>query len=177
MKICELCNKEFEAWINIDGKLRNLQRRKLCLDCSPFGSKNTKTAKSIQRAKQSIIESRICNTCGRLFKSNRRWRCSPCCVKIRRIKSKIKAVEMLGGQCERCGWHGNIAGYEFHHKENFKKEFGIGDRNNKSWGSIIDEIKKCELLCSICHRIEHTNRSNMLLLKVFNEYKDTYLKI
>jgi len=35
--ICQNCNSEFNSKAIIDGKERNLQRRKYCLNCSPFG--------------------------------------------------------------------------------------------------------------------------------------------
>lgn len=41
MKTCELCKSQFKTRIKIDGKLRNLQSRKFCLICSPFGYHNT----------------------------------------------------------------------------------------------------------------------------------------
>lgn len=38
----ELCQKEFPISIIIDGKRRVLNKRKYCLECTPFGSHNTK---------------------------------------------------------------------------------------------------------------------------------------
>lgn len=40
--ICEKCEQEFQRRQVIDGILRDLGKRKQCLDCSPFGVKNTK---------------------------------------------------------------------------------------------------------------------------------------
>lgn len=34
--ICQNCDKEFQSKVIIDNKERNLQRRRYCLDCSPF---------------------------------------------------------------------------------------------------------------------------------------------
>ena len=61
----------------------------------------------------------------------------------------------MGGKCIRCGWSGNVAALEFHHN-NDDKIFAIGSASNKSWKFIVTELQKCELLCSNCHRIEHT---------------------
>ena len=36
--ICQNCKKEFQPKVIIDNAERNLQRRKYCLDCSPFGN-------------------------------------------------------------------------------------------------------------------------------------------
>lgn len=40
-KLCPKCNAEIPKKITIDNKIRNLHKRKYCLDCSPFGTHNT----------------------------------------------------------------------------------------------------------------------------------------
>src|SRR5438132_10061261 len=40
MKHCLNCGKSVPVRLVVDGKLRNLNRRKYCLDCSPFGANN-----------------------------------------------------------------------------------------------------------------------------------------
>lgn len=41
--ICQKCNKEFkQRYLHSDGKKYSLQRRKFCLECSPFKQHNTK---------------------------------------------------------------------------------------------------------------------------------------
>ena len=42
MPLCRKCETPFPVKKEIDGKVRNLQNRKYCLTCSPFGSGNTK---------------------------------------------------------------------------------------------------------------------------------------
>jgi len=69
---------------------------------------------------------------------------------------KLNAIEYKGGYCERCGWQGHPAAYDFHHKNPEEKEFQWSTQlYKKSWGTIKTELDKCELLCAICHRIEH----------------------
>ena len=46
---------------------------------------------------------------------------------------------------------------EFHHTNSNEKEFGLGD-GIKSWESMKKEVDKCELLCSNCHRIKHSEK-------------------
>ena len=41
---------------------------------------------------------------------------------------------------------------DFHHIE--KKLFWLRDADIYSWKEILEEIKKCEVLCSNCHRKE-----------------------
>lgn len=101
-----------------------------------------------------------CNICNKPFnqlQGRNRKRCNSCNTKIRRYRNKLKAINLLGGKCNRCGFD-NPAALEFHHKDSSEKDFTIGNVANKSWDSIVDEVKKCELLCSNCHRIEHTTR-------------------
>ena len=39
-----------------------------------------------------------------------------------------------------------------------ESEFTIGVATGMAWKSLEKEILKCELLCSICHRLEHASR-------------------
>lgn len=42
MAVCRNCGNHFPSQMKIDGKLRNLNRRRYCLSCSPFGVHNTR---------------------------------------------------------------------------------------------------------------------------------------
>ena len=83
-----------------------------------------------------------------------RYRCKQCAkdaVNKRRRTLKEKAVEYLGGKCEKCGYDKYIGALEFHHKEN--KDFGISARGLcHSWNKLKKELDKCKLLCSNCHK-------------------------
>lgn len=41
---------------------------------------------------------------------------------------------------------------------------------NRSWEIIKIELDKCELLCSNCHRIEHSKQDDEKYLTVVNMY-------
>ena len=42
-KICKKCGEEFpNHFYDEEGKRHNLQKRKYCLKCSPFGGRNTR---------------------------------------------------------------------------------------------------------------------------------------
>lgn len=105
----------------------------------------------------------VCDVCG-CTNNGKLWRgvmCDTCNSKIRRTAMKIMAVRKLGGTCKRCGWKPQdeeVVAMEFHHLGGEKKEFTIGRRLNYKWDSLAGEIAKCELLCSRCHRIEHSKR-------------------
>jgi hypothetical protein len=83
--------------------------------------------------------------------------CGTCNTNLRRFRVKQKAVEYLGGKCNRCGWSGHISGFDFHHIEPNKKDFNPSGSKlaNKSWLVAKKELDKCELLCALCHREEH----------------------
>ena len=116
----------------------------------------------------------VCKLCGKGFKEyeyRNRTRCGSCNTKIRRFRAKAAAIKLLGGKCENCGWYGNQAALQFHHKNPNEKDFIIGNVANKSWGSIKTEMQKCILLCANCHMIEHGSKNNELFLKEALNYK------
>jgi hypothetical protein len=116
----------------------------------------------------------ICSVCGKEFKNygnSKRTRCGGCNTKIRRYRAKIAAVKYKGGKCVKCGWAGNIAAFEFHHKNPEEKDFQIGNVANKKWEIIRKELDKCDLLCSNCHQIEHSNNLGKEFLNAVDNYK------
>lgn len=68
---------------------------------------------------------------------------------------KLKAVEYLGGRCNRCGkdWHPAI--FEFHHRDPSTKEKDPSKLLHSSWDKVVAELDKCDLLCANCHRLTH----------------------
>lgn len=74
------------------------------------------------------------------------------------IKNKanfLRAVRLLGGKCCECG-ESHIATLDFHHLDPNQKEFTVALllRTN-DWVKIENELKKCKLVCSNCHRKTH----------------------
>jgi hypothetical protein len=68
---------------------------------------------------------------------------------------KVKAVELLGGKCCICGYAKNLAAMDFHHVDPSTKEFVWQKLSRKPWNVVIDELKKCCLLCKNCHAEFH----------------------
>lgn len=81
----------------------------------------------------------------------------------------------MGGQCQRCGWKEHLAGFEFHHKDPSKKEFGLGKAFTTNWEKTKIEAEKCELLCSNCHKKEHCGYLNDNFLKIVEKYQGRIL--
>jgi len=76
-------------------------------------------------------------------------------VKNFRDKKKQKAVELLGGKCEICGYDKHYKVFEFHHKDPPQKDFAISSKTSWGFERIKEEILKCALLCPNCHREVH----------------------
>lgn len=147
MPICQKCNSKFPATCHIDGKKRSLCSRLYCLDCSPFKSHNTRKLENTKNLQ--------CVSCGSATIRGRKL-CVPCLTTARRYRIKKAAVEYLGGKCHECDWVGTLAGFDFHHKDPSQKSFGIGASFNRSLKAIKQELDKCILLCSCCHRGKHS---------------------
>ena len=61
----------------------------------------------------------------------------------------------MGGKCNSCGYNKNYAALEFHHLDPKEKEFDFAKLRQCKWSTIVDELKKCTMLCSNCHREAH----------------------
>ncbi len=60
-------------------------------------------------------------------------------------------------KCSRCGFN-HPAALDFHHIDPSTKSFKMSNisRVEKNKTLIMEEIKKCEVLCANCHRVEHS---------------------
>ncbi len=75
----------------------------------------------------------------------------------RRTLIKNKAVDYKGGKCSKCNYNRCVSALEFHHLNPLNKDFTISKFLNFSWEKIKNELDKCELVCSNCHREIHHN--------------------
>ncbi len=145
MPLCKLCNNYFPIKLVIDNKIRNLQRRKYCLICSPFGCGNTRKLELRQPTPQKKRK--------RDAVKYAKWQ-----SKARKERKK-KLIEICGGKCIICGYQRCQKALDFHHKEEGEKEqkgFGISANGMLAkWSKLLEEVKKCVLLCSNCHREVH----------------------
>jgi hypothetical protein len=84
-------------------------------------------------------------------------------VKNWRKRTKSLIVESMGGKCQICGYHKCNAALELHHLDPSEKEFGFGGlrANIKSFDTIKQELKKCILLCSNCHKEVHAGVTDL----------------
>jgi hypothetical protein len=162
MKKCKLCGTIIKLREIVDGKLRNFQRRKYCLKCSPFGSGNTKKLEIPQLYPNSKRK--------RDNEKYKKWQ------RKARKKRKNKLVAIFGGKCQICGYNKSIRALEFHHVNPKEKEITLSLIGLlRKWEIIIKEIKKCILVCSNCHKEFH---ANLVSQKEIDEiYQQNYLYI
>mgnify|MGYP002507682637 CR=1 FL=1 len=154
MPVCEKCKKHFPNRVEIDGKARNLCKRKYCLECSPFGE--------FRIPKKIHLDGREghCQVCGKEFdynrvKGNRRTRCSGCILKRFRNKRKQKAIDYKGGKCSICGYNKCNRSLQFHHLDETTKELELSSSWSASWERTKKELDKCILVCANCHGEMH----------------------
>ena len=77
-------------------------------------------------------------------------------------KVKIKMITYKGGKCERCNLKledSHYSVFDFHHIDSSTKDPNFSSIKFQKWEKIKDEIDKCKLLCSNCHRITHAEIS------------------
>jgi len=109
----------------------------------------------------------LCKTCGAPIASPRRLFCTVRC-KQKDINNRLQSYAMqqhrgrnrklhligsLGGACQRCGYARNHAALAFHHRLPGAKAFQLDLRSlsNRTWERVLEEVAKCDLLCSNCH--------------------------
>lgn len=76
---------------------------------------------------------------------------------------KKRALLLFDNKCVCCGYNKCSAALEFHHLDPEHKDFSIASvySNPKSWDTIVQELKKCALVCSNCHREIHYGTRNI----------------
>lgn len=109
---------------------------------------------------------RICKSCNELkedkeFYGRKRdggipyGKCKLCCNRIAasRLRDyKDKEKEYAGGRCIICGYNRYRGALEFHHLDKNTKSKDYYRMKNWSFESKKEELDKCVLLCSNCHR-------------------------
>lgn len=82
----------------------------------------------------------------------------------RRQKRRSRLLALLGGKCSICGSKKNL---QFDHLDPLTKMLTISKRIDLADINLMDEVKKCQLLCRKCHHkktLEH-NQYNPFIRK------------
>lgn len=151
MKKCLNCGNIVPSRITIDGKLRNLNNRKYCFDCSPFGQHNTKRIHDPESAQSNL---RNCKVCKRDYQGGHQKHkeiCDSCRTsEIRKLRKK-ELIEYKGGKCKICHYNKCQKALQFHHINPENKKFGISNTGITKIEILKEEADKCVLVCSNCH--------------------------
>lgn len=129
-KVCTKCKKEKSLnEFNFRNKLKGIYNSS-CKECTRSYDKT--------KYNENIEAYRLRNKNKRLQK--RQW--------LTDMKSSLK--------CERCS-EDYIYCLDFHHLDSSQKDGSVAIMIKKGYGKqrILDEIKKCIVLCANCHRKEH----------------------
>lgn len=96
--------------------------------------------------------------------------------KIRATLRKFELVKSLGGCCSKCGYNKNLAALEFHHIDASKKSFQLDARKiaNTNKKKLAEEVAKCQLLCSNCHKELHYDH---LIIKELPKRLENKIKV
>lgn len=77
---------------------------------------------------------------------------------VNRIKeNRQRLLSLNGRKCSRCGYCECDEALNFHHLDPKTKKFQLSGRalQDHGWHEILEESKKCILLCSNCHIYMH----------------------
>lgn len=90
-------------------------------------------------------------------------------LKFWRQETKQFLVKAMGGGCNRCGYNTTMSGLDFHHVDSKTKKFNISKVlcNPYKRSLIIEEARKCVLLCKLCHCELHDGLWFLNDIKIF----------
>lgn len=72
-----------------------------------------------------------------------------------RKRVKLRLVDAFGGSCCICSYSEPVA-LDLHHLDPKEKDFSISSwRKAGGWTKLVEEARKCVLVCSNCHRCIH----------------------
>jgi hypothetical protein len=154
MPICKNCNKEFPKKININGDVYFLSGRKFCTDCSPIGSRNTRSY--IINLQENEAYCARCNEVkgkenfyirnnGKPFSY-----CISCQDKVKQLKLEEKIERIIqdrGGACQDCETVFPSPVYDFYSED---KVFHISKAKNMSIERLMEELSDYIMICKNC---------------------------
>jgi len=175
---CETCNEQSEKRFcsrrcanKYSTQFQNKAKKQgKCKTCNVEITKRNVYCESCRKIRVRVCKKNKeeCSRCGNLHtiddsffnkKKNRFYSYCKKCAAIqtgeRQQTIKQKCLEYKGNKCEKCGYDKCPAALEFHHKDPSKKDFTIARYRRVFNDKIKDELDKCQLLCSNCHREHH----------------------
>lgn len=92
-------------------------------------------------------------TKGRFMSRCKKCFCDYCINRWR--ERKVKAIKDKGDKCHDCKQTYHFSVYDFHHLDPSKKDMAWDRAKMVSDERLKQELDKCILLCSNCHRLRH----------------------
>jgi len=97
-----------------------------------------------------------------------------------RKKTKQRIIEAMGGKCYVCGYNKCDEVLSLHHLNPSQKTLSLSAirANPRSWERIVNELKKCIMVCMNCHAEIHYGIITLSenIGSTFNETYNTYPK-
>lgn len=95
-------------------------------------------------------------------------------VKEWRKNTKDRMIASMGGCCQICGYNKSNRALEFHHLDPSIKDLGFGGAraSNTAWPKLVEELRKCIMVCSNCHKELHDGITT--LPETFNRFNEDY---
>jgi hypothetical protein len=143
-KKCAACGQSFPRRAMVDGMVRNLDSRRFCFECSPFGQHNTSASPYGPVTAAELADLRRKRRNAKSYRHQKKERAQ--------LRGELLASR--GGRCEACGYGRASSALEFHHRDAALKEFTLS-RVGTSRARVWAEATKCDLLCANCHRRRH----------------------
>lgn len=151
------------------GKTRVSQRTKLlpsgellrkCSRCEIFKLDNTFPKKPNGHALGLCFECRLSDKKAHYIANKDGYK-KRARLRIKEIRQRVSALK--DGPCTDCGKKFPPCAMEFDHLDQKKKTKNVSALvSDGSWEKILLEIKKCELVCAICHAIRtHMGRTSV----------------
>jgi hypothetical protein len=96
-------------------------------------------------------------------------------VKLWRKNTKARIIESMGGGCQICGYKKCDSALALHHIDPSQKDISLSSirANPKNWISVVEELRKCVLLCHNCHSELHSGLINLPVN--YKSFDETYV--
>lgn len=92
------------------------------------------------------------------YKKNKKRRIELVKAHVSKLSNRIREYKLTQG-CVECGYKDHFAALDFDHVRG-EKLYNVSSMPSitGSWRLILEEIAKCDVVCSNCHRIRTFNR-------------------
>ena len=94
-----------------------------------------------------------------------------------RKKAREYLALAFGGKCTVCNYNKTISALDYHHvkPEHKDKQLSLAMKNGHAWSKIVEEARKCTIVCCRCHREIHAGVTE--LPKDYARFNEEYSDI